>query len=140
MPPPAIRFDGAALDLSGRVYHSAAVVASPAAATETIIASLTVSGNVAVQKAVYLKGWAAYTVGTSGTAVTLRIRQTDAAGTALASTGALTKTAASLYADDVEGADTAGVLPGQVYVLTMTVTGGAASSAVSGVFLQAFVV
>lgn len=140
MTPPAIRFAGAAVDLSGRVYHSTTVVASPAAATETIVASLTVSGDVAIQKAIYVQGWAAYTVGTSGTAVTLRIRQTDTGGTAVASTGALTKTAASLYADDVNGADTAGVLPGQVYVLTMTVTGGAASSAVSGVFLQAFVV
>lgn len=140
MAPPAIRFDGAAVDLSGRVYHSAAVVASPALAAETIIATLTVSGNVAVQKAIYLQGWAAYTVGTSGSAVTFRLRQTDAAGTVLATTGALSKTAASLYADDVQGVDTAGVLPGQVYVLTMQVTAGAAASTVSAVLLQAIVI
>jgi hypothetical protein len=140
MPPPAIRFDGAAVDLSGRVYHSNTVAASPALAAETIIATLTVSGNVAVQKAVYLESWAAYTVGTSGTAVTLRLRQTDAAGTVIATTGALTKTAASLYADDVNGVDTGATLPGQVYVLTMQVTAGGAASTVSAVFLQAFVV
>lgn len=140
MPPPAIRFDGAATDLSSRYYHSVTVAASPAAASETTIATLTVSGNVAVQKAIYLAGWCAYTVGTSGTAVTLKLRQTDTSGTTLATTGALTKTAASLYADDINGLDTAGVLPGQVYVLTMTVTNGAAASTVSAVFLQAVVV
>jgi hypothetical protein len=140
MPPPAIRFDGAAVDLSGRVYHSIAVAGSPALAAETIIATLTISGQVAVQKAIYLQGWAAYTVGTSGSAVTLRLRQTDAAGTVLATTGALSKTAASLYADDVQGVDTAGTLPGQVYVLTMQVTAGGAVSTVSGVLLQAIVI
>jgi hypothetical protein len=140
MPPPAIRYDGAALDLSSRVYHSITVAGSPALSAETIIATLTVSGQVAVQKAIYLQGWAAYTVGTSGSAVTLRLRQTDTAGTVLATTGALSKTAASLYADDVQGVDTGGVLPGQVYVLTMQVTAGAAVSTVSGVLLQAIVI
>lgn len=127
-------------DLTGRFPYSTTVVASPALAAETIIASLAVPafGDTAIQTAVIVTGWAAYTVGTSGTAVTLRLRQTNVAGTVVATTGALSKTAASLYADDVNGVD---ATPGVgVYVLTMQVTAGAAASTVSAVLLSAIVI
>ena len=59
-------------------------------------------------------------------------------GTVVVTTGALTKTAASLYADDVNGFDSgAGV---GVYVLTMQVTSGAAASTVSALLLKATIV
>lgn len=128
------------VDLSARFPVTTTVVASPAAAAETIIASLTVAGfaNIAVVSGIQLTGWAAYTVGTNGTAVTFRLRQTNVAGTVVATTGALTKTAASLYADDITGTDVgAGV---GVYVLTMQVTAGSAASTVSALSLSAVVV
>lgn len=139
MPVP-IRYDSQALDLTKRVQVYKTVDASPAAAAETIIGTLTLTGfaDTAVSSGVLLSGWAAYTVGTSGTAVTLRIRQTNVSGTVVASSGAMTKTAASLYADDVNGFDSgAGV---GVYVLTMQVTSGAAASTVSALLIQATII
>lgn len=127
-------------DLTGRFPYTTTVVASPALAAETIIGQLAIPafGDTTVQTAIILTGWAAYTVGTSGTAVTLRLRQTNVTGTIVATTGALTKTAASLYADDVNGVD---ATPGVgTYVLTMQVTAGAAASTVSAVLLEAIVI
>ena len=139
MPQP-IRYDSQFLDLTKRVQVYKTVDASPAAASETIIATLTLSGfaDTAVLSGVLLNAWAAYTVGTSGTAVTLRIRQTNVSGTVVATTGAMTKTAASLYADDVNGFD-AGAGVG-VYVFTMQVTSGAAASTVSALLIQATII
>ena len=143
MPADKIAANVIGIDLSGRFFVTTAVVASPAAAGETIIASLTVSANAALTSGVWLAGWAAYTVGTNGTAVQLRLRQTNVAGTVVGNTGALTGSqhgAAILSADDVNGFDAAAVLPGQTYVLTMQVTAGSAVSTVSGVFLSATVI
>src|SRR5438094_2212025 len=143
MPTEPITRNVLGLDLSGRFFFSTVVVASPAAAAETIIASLTIDSNIAAVTGVDLTGWAAYTVGTNGTAVRLRIRQTSVAGTVKGDTGALTGSqhgAAILSADDCEGFDTAPTLPGQVYVLTMQVTAGSAAATVSAVKLRAVVV
>src|SRR5438874_13699340 len=143
MPTEPITRTALGLDLSGRFYFTTTVVASPAAAAETIIASLTIPANIAAVTGVDLTGWAAYTVGTNGTAVQLRIRQTQVAGTLVAASGALTGSqhgAAILSADDIEGFDSAPTLPGQVYVLTMQVTAGSAATTVSAVKLRAIVV
>jgi len=143
MPAEPIRAISANVDLSGRFNFTTTVVASPALAAETIIASLTISANLQAVTGVDLSGWAAYTVGTSGTAVQLKIRQTNVSGLTVGATGALTGSqhgAAILSTDDVEGFDTAPVFPGQVYVLTMQVTAGAAVSTVSAVKLRAIVV
>jgi hypothetical protein len=131
-----------AIDLSPRFVRSAVVVASPAAAAETIIAQTAAIGDVAVIQGVRLSGWAAFTVGTNGTAATLRLRQTNASGTVIATTGAVTGgiAAAGLVALDVEGFDAAAVAPAQVYVLTLQVTGGSAVSTVSSVKLSGFIV
>lgn len=128
----SIRF----LDLSDRVVHSETVVASPAAAAETIIASVTVPGGITIVNGVLVFGWAALTVGTSGTAITYRIRQTTVAGTVVASSGAITSTAAALDARTVFGFDAAPA-DGQIYKLTAIVTAGAAISTVSAVELVA---
>ena len=143
MPADPIRITSSGVDLSDRFAASTTVVASPAAAAETIIASLTLGANLSTKLGVLLTGWAAYTVGTNGTAVQLKVRQTNVSGTTVAATGALTGSqhgAAILSADDIQGLDTAPVFPGQVYVLTMQVTAGSAASTVSAVFLAAFAI
>ena len=139
MPQP-IKMDSEFIDLSNRFQSTQAVTASPAANAETIIATLTLAnfGDIAVMNGIRLHGWAAYLVGASGTAVTFKIRQTDTSGTVVAQTGALNVTAADIRFGEVVGKD---ALPGVVkYVLTMTVTGGAAESTVSAVHLGAIVI
>lgn len=142
MPTEPVHLSDVVLDLTQRFPSSTAVVASPGAAAETIICQLPALNNgLTIVKGVQLAGWAAYTVGTSGTAVTLRVRQTNVSGTVIVSSGALTGSqhgAGILSADDVNGFD-ASPAAGQVYVLTMQVTGGAATSTVSAVYLSAVV-
>lgn len=132
MPVP-MRLLADALDLSPRVKRSATVTGSPAAASETIVATAPGVGDVAVGLGVLIIAYAAVTVGTSGTAVTWRIRQTDASGTVIKSSGPKTATAANLIDELIVGVDTSPVLPNQVYVLTLTVTAGAGASTVSAV-------
>ena len=130
------------VDMTPRIAVYTTVDASPAAAAETVIATLTIPNfaNIQVVSGVIVEGWAAYTVGTNGTAVQLRIRQTSVAGAIKANTGALTGSqhgAGILSADDVRGFDSgAGV---GTYVLTMQVTAGSAASTVSGLLLMATV-
>jgi hypothetical protein len=135
--PVPIHDDSQGIDLSKRIQVYSTVDASPALAAETVIATLTIVGfaDTPIISGAFLFGWAAYTVGTSGTAVRFRIRQTGVAGTVKADTGALTGSqhgAGILSADDVNGFDTA---PVGVYVLTMQVTAGAAASTVSALVL-----
>jgi hypothetical protein len=142
MPIAPLEVTAASIDLSGRVAETKTVVGSPAAAAETIIAQLTVDTNLAIQSAILLRGFAAFTVGTNGTAVTLKIRRTDTSGATVATTGALTGgiTAANLVAETILGFDTGVGGTGQVYVLTLTVTGGSAASTVSAVEFDALTV
>ena len=138
----AIRLASELADFTDRIKVTNSVVASPSAAAETIIAQTAALGSLRSGQSVMLDGWAAYTVGTSGTAVTLRLRQTNVSGTVIATSGALTGSqhgAGILTADDIAGLDASPTLGGQVYVLTMQVTAGAATSTVSAVFLRAFV-
>ena len=139
MPQP-IRYDSVAFDLSNRFQSTQTVAASPATNAETIIATLTLANfnDIAVVNGIRLHGWAAYLVGASGTAVTFKIKQTDTSGSVVAQTGALNVTAADVRFGEVIGKDAA---PGVVkYVLTMTVTGGAAESTVSAVHLGAILI
>jgi len=138
--PGAILTNSGHVDLSTRVKASSSIVASPTGATEVTIATLTISNNLQVATGIDLLGWAAFTVGTNGVSVNLKLRQTGTSGTTIAATGATTATAANLGALSVAGLDTAPVLPGQVYVLTMTVASGSATSTVSAVYLRAIIV
>ena len=141
MPNPGIAQNAALVDFSGRIAVSTAVVASPAAASETVIANVTIPLAAPRTQGVILSAWATYTVGTSGTAVTLQIRQTGLAGTSIVSTGAMTGSqhgAGIVSQDDVYGVDTAPPSAG-VYALTMTVANGAATSTVSAVYFEAVV-
>ena len=137
------------LDLSVRALSSSTVVGSPATNAETVVCQITgIATDIPVISGVFLSGSASFTVGTSGTAVTFRLRTGTAAGagTVVASTGALTGgvAATNLLSQDVQGFDTAvtaGGPPGtSSYCLTMQVTGGAATSTVSQANLVAIVV
>lgn len=139
--PSQIEWAGQGVDFTGRIAQSTAIVASPSAAAETIIASVTIPANVPVISGVILFGWAAYTVGTNGTTVQLQIRQTSVGGSSIAATGNLSGSqhgAAILSADDVGGFDSAPAA-GQVYKLTMQVANGSATSTVSAVQFVAVV-
>lgn len=138
--PPGIQLGGAQIDLSPRYFRTATVAASPAAATITIVATLTINEDLAVMEAVQLWAYGSFTVGTSGVSVLLQIRKTDATGTVLATTGAVTIAAASLGSLSLNGADTSPSLPGQVYVLTATVASAVAASTFSAVHLAALVI
>jgi hypothetical protein len=130
------------LDLSSRFVANSAVVASPAAAAETIIGSLTVAELESVAVGIILMAWAAFTVGTSGTSVRLRLRRTNLAGAVVADSGALTGgvAAGALVAPSILGVDAGPTLPNQVYVLTLAVAAGAAPSTVSAVGIAAIAV
>lgn len=135
-----MRLSAAGVDLSPRVKHTSTVVASPTAAAETIVASLTIADNVATSLGIVVAGWGAFTVGTAGVSVNLRIRKTDVNGTVVAATGAVTYTAADLGSLVVLGLDASPTLPNQVYVLTATVASANAASTFSAVDLVAIVV
>jgi hypothetical protein len=142
MPPLPIKSSANAIDLSPRFVVTTAITGSPALAAETIIATLTLPqfGDPTVVSGIDLSGWATFTVGTSGTAVTLRIRQTGLAGTVIVTSGALTGgiAATNLVAQDIEGFDAA---PGiGVYVMTLQVTAGAAASTVTAVKLRGILI
>ena len=142
MPAP-IRYDAASLDLSPRVFRSTVVVASPAAGVETIICSVTCTGDIAAIAGVILIAFAAYTVGTDGVSGNLKVRRTNASGTTIVATGATNTgglAATQLTSASVVGFDTGPTLPGQVYVATLLVGSGSAESAVSAASLVAIVV
>lgn len=140
MPAAPIDVSAALVDLSPRFQSTSVVGASPAAGAETIIGTLTLAdfGNLTVISGIRLHGFAAFTVGTSGVSATLRVRQTNVAGTVVATTGAVIAAATNLLAMNVLGLDAA---PGVgVYVLTLTVGSGSAASTVSALHLAAVVI
>ena len=139
MPVP-IQIGAAGLDLSGREGDTATVAASPSAATETVIASFVLPTDVVVEHGVLVFGFAAWTVGTSGTTSTLKIRQTGTSGTTIKATGAETSAAGVVLSRAIMGVDSAPALTGQTYVLTLTIANGAAASTVSAVELIAIVI
>lgn len=147
MPYP-IRTGAQGLDLSSRVLSSSTIVASPALAAETVVAQVTgIDANLPVMAGVFLSGVVSFTVGTSGTAIRVRIRTgtTAGSGTVVADTGAVTGgvAAAGLISQDIQGFDTAatnGAAPGTTsYCLTLQVTAGAAASTVSATNLTLLV-
>lgn len=140
MPPEKIAVGGRVVDLSQRFAQSSVVAGSPALAAETTICTLTLDQSVAVATGVLLFGYAGFTVGTSGTACRLRIRQTSTAGTVIADTDATTGGIAAAAKVDMncQGFD-ASPSGSQVYVLTLTVTAGSAISTVGFTNLTAII-
>ena len=143
-----IAVGGKTVDISQRFASSNTVVGSPATNAETVVCSVTgLLTDTAVFTGVFLSGVASFTVGTSGTAIRLRIRTgtTAGSGTVVADTGALTGgvSAGNLLSQDLQGTDTAVTgglsIASASYCLTVTVTGGAATSTVSQTNLVAIV-
>lgn len=139
MPLP-IQVGGAGLDLSPRYYYSETVAASPAAATETIIATLTITADVALMRGVKLSAWASFTAGTDGASALLRIRRTDASGTIVKAGPAVEVTATKVYEQSILAVDENITPAAQVYVLTLTVASASAASTVAAVTLDALVI
>lgn len=130
------------VDLSLRVVHTSTVSASPSAGTETIIATLgALDSGLSFAAGVALLGFCSVTVGTSGVSLRLRVRQTNVSGTVVADTGTTTGgvAAGNLCDVSVQGFD-ASPASGQVYVLTLLVGSGAATSTVGFVNLTALAV
>lgn len=136
------------VDFAPRFATSGTVVASPATNAETVVCQVTgIPTDTPVMSGVFLTGDASLTVGTSGTAVTLRIRTgtTAGSGTVIASSGAVTGgvSAGNLLSQDIQGTDTASTggvaAASSSYCLTVQVTGGAATSTVSQTSLIALV-
>ena len=121
-----IQIGAAGIDLSGRWFENHTVVASPAAAAETIICSLTLPRALFINKGVVLQAVAAFTVGTSGTIIY--------------ATGPLTMAATNLVNLSGQGLDSSPLAAPQTYVITLTITAGAAVSTVSAVSLVAAVI
>jgi hypothetical protein len=147
MPYP-IRQGAEGIDLSKRVLSSSTVAASPAAAAETVVATVTgIDANLPVMVGVFLSGVVSFTVGTAGTAIRVRIRTgvTAGAGTVVADTGAVTGgvSATGLISQDIQGFDTTsqnGAAPGTTsYCITLQVTSASAASTVSATNLTAIV-
>jgi hypothetical protein len=144
MPAP-IHSTAEGIDFTPRFVRSATIVGSPALAAETVVGQTPVfpaGFDAAVVVGVLIIAQAAMTVGTSGTAVTWRIRTgiTAGAGTIIFTSGAVTSgiAAAALLLENMIGIDPAPTsLSGQQYCLTAQVTGGAAASTVSAVAICA---
>lgn len=118
---------------------STTIVGSPALAAETTVASTVVGGVAGPSSRVLLIGFVALTVGTSGTAVRIRLRNGSITGTVVGDTGAMTAVAANLVSFAVLGVDSPGDVSSLAYVMTAQVTAGAAVSTVSSVQLVAVV-
>lgn len=116
------------------------VVAAPADATETVIASL---GGVCTQlpgQSIKLHGWANIDVGTGATHCRLNIRKTNVAGDQVGNAALLqvddTANADGITAD-VYAEDPSETVSGATYVLTVVMTGASGTSVIESVFLEA---
>lgn len=136
----SVKLDSLAADFTDRLFTDLTVDASPAAAAETIIATVNVASVPRSEMGVLLLASAAWTVGTNGTGSTLKIRRTDASGSTRYSTGILPTAAGVLANQSIVVFDAIGQAQNQVYVLTLTVTAASAASTVSAVTLAALVV
>jgi hypothetical protein len=133
------RLDGAGINLTNRFAYSTTVAASPSGSSETTICTITIPSGVQVFTGVKLEGSCAFTVGTNGTAYTVKLRQTSTSGSTIYSSGAIGTSATNLVTVNVSGIDTSSA-NAQVYVLTLTVTGGSATSTVSSANLSAILI
>lgn len=139
MPDP-IRQSAAGLDLSARFFRTATVTGSPAAGSETTVATLNIADDLAVMEGAMLWAYYSLTIGTAGVSVLTRIRRDSLTGTVVKASGATTVAAAELHDKAMVAFDTGTVLPNEVYVLTVTVGSASAESAVSAVELAALVI
>lgn len=132
------------IDCSARVQQTTTIIASPALAAETVVATTPAfDGTLPIALGVLLIAEIAYTIGTSGTACTVQLRRgTTTGGASVYSSGAQTgghNTATQLVADSAGTFDT-GAGAAQQYSITLLVASGAATSTVSKVSLTAILI
>src|SRR5215469_9758112 len=137
-----IQVSGAGVDLSPRFSANNTVVASPATAAETVVATIpAIQSAVVTGSGVLLIAQIAYKVGTSGASAQYRIRQgtTAGAGTVVFDSGVCTAatSATNLVIENMIGFDTSPTLPGQAYCMTLTVGSASAASTVSAASMAA---
>lgn len=134
--PSGIQSSARGLDLSPRIAQTTTVSASPSAATETIIATAVMPGDLSFAIGVIVIAFASITIGTSGANLRLRVRQTNVSGAVVADSGTTTGGIAATNVCDIncQGTDTS---PGQAqtYVVTAQVGSAAATSTVGQVSL-----
>lgn len=132
MPQP-IQYDAAHLNLSSRIFTSTAITGSPSGTAETVVCTVTTSGDIAALAGCVVMFAVAYTVAGSGISARYRIKQTGTGGSTVFDSGVTTAgiAAAALVSENVQGFDASPVLPGQVYVLTVTIGSGSGASTVS---------
>ena len=139
-----ISVNGMAVDLSSRVKQTSTIIGSPAAASETVVATTPAfDSSIAIMAGCLVIAELAYTIGTNGVSCRVRIRQgTSTAGTVVYDSGVTTgghNTATQLVADSAGAFDTAAAA-GQQYTLTLTIGSGSAASTVSIVSLTAIAI
>lgn len=118
------------------LYVTTGVQGSPiAAAAETVIGTLQVTTDGAAP--VLAVGLVNLTVGTSGTAVTLRIRADSLTGTVVQSSGPMTAVAANTSPFFVAALLPVGEIAARTFVLTAQVTAGAANTTINNMALFA---
>lgn len=123
---------------SPRVLNTTEGVGNPAAAAETVIATL---GGISTRNpggSVILRGLVNIVAGVAATSVTLRLRRGNGTtGTQVGTSVAATVTAADSYVLTTEAVDTPGDVADQQYSLTAQVTAATAVSTVDAVSLTA---
>lgn len=118
------------------VYVTNTIQGSPiAAAAETVIGTLQVTTDAA--SVVAILGFVNLTVGTSGTAVTLRIRGESLTGTVVSNSGPFTAVAANVTPFFVAGSPAALEVASRIFVITAQVTAGAANTTINNMMLLA---
>lgn len=115
------------------------VVASPTAATEVVIASLSGNTSLFAGQTFKLHGWAALTPDASAITLVLKIRRASLTGTTVATSPTYAGgdiVDGLLAAWDVYGSDTPTESASGVYVMTATLASAVAGSTVAAVLLE----
>lgn len=128
------------MSVPANFFDTYTVTASPADATETVIATLNGLTELLPNLTVHLDAWADISADASATDMRLRIRRASVSGTSVVGpfTQATTDvTAGTASVGTIQGSDAPGDFAGQVYVLTVVMTGAVGASTVNGVGFHA---
>lgn len=134
---PQTSLAGVHVDLSDRITANTTIVASPALAAQTTVATINVKGQPSCLLGVLVWCKLSFTIGTSGVSYQVRTYRGTSSGTKLDDTGAVTAVAADLYSDTVIALDPTQPGNGQLYTVTLTIASGAAASTISALTIVA---
>lgn len=128
------------MSVPANFFDSYDVVASPADATETVIAVLSGVGELLPDLSVHLHGWVALSLSSACVGVGLRVYRDAIGGTQVGQSAGVVFDPATTLTEvtlDIDVVDNPGNFAGAVYVLTAECTGAVAECEVSGVHLGA---